>query len=338
MTVRRVTIGDLASELQLSTSTVSRALSGSGYVAPKTRQRIESHAKRRGYVPDLNARSLRGGSSREIGLVVSSLEDPFYAQIVTGFELIARAKGYNVVLFLDHAQPEVELEVSKSLVSKGVSGVAITPVDSAATEYLLKHMPNLVQLDRAVSNRISTVSGDNAEGGNIAANCLLDHGHERIAFLIDHTQWATGRARYSGYEQALQASGLKVDPALVFELGDSRTEISHEIEKFIANYKDNGITAVLAANSVVGELFYSNCLDSGIAIPGDLSFIAYDDLPWTALVRPAVTVVSQQAAEMGRLAAETLIEMIDDERDVVLNRNVLIQPNLVMRGTVRRLV
>ncbi|SNU02306.1 transcriptional regulator, LacI family [Ruaniaceae bacterium KH17] len=332
---RRITIEDLAKELELSVSTVSRALSGRGYVAAMTRDRILSHANHRGYVPDLNARSLRSGVSREIGLVVSSLEDPFYAQLVTGFEEVARQRGYSVILFLNHGQLDVELQVAHSLIAKGVSGVAITPVESAAVEILAAQNRRVLQLDRIITNTVSAVSGDNMEGGRIATGHLLDRGHERIAFVIDHTKWTTGQARLFGYEQAHKDRSVLLDRTLTIELGESRTEILSGARDLLSKIEDLEVTAVFAANSVVGEIFYSVCLDGGVEIPDELSLLTYDDLTWAGLVRPAVTTIDQNVSQMGSIAARTLIDSIEDGKDFGPNKTVLIPPTLVQRDSVQ---
>lgn len=332
---RRITIQDLAKELGLSVSTVSRALSGRGYVSSGTRDRILSHANRRGYVPDLNARSLRNGVSREVGLVVSSLEDPFYAKLVTGFEDVARRRGYNVILFLNHGQPDVEFRVAQSLVAKGIQGVAITPVAAAEVEFLTGWNRQVLQLDRIVTSAASAISGDNMEGGRIATGHLLDRGHDRIAFLIDHTKWTTGQARLFGYEQAHRERSVELDRSLTIELGESPTEIQESARKLVSKIKDLGITALFAANSVVGEVFYSVCLEAGIDIPGELSMLSYDDLTWARLVRPALTTIDQNVSEMGSLAATTLIDLIEGGSENSTKKTVLIPPTLVERDSVR---
>lgn len=333
----RVTIQDLSEELGLAVSTVSRALSGRGYVAESTRERVLTLAKKVGYVPDLNARSLRSGVSKEIALVVNSLEDPFYAELATGFEKVVRARGYNVILFLSLGEAADEMRVVESLIAKGVAGVAITPVDPRSLTYLSSQKLSVLQLDRIVASSVSGVSGDNFEGGRLATSYLLDSGHEKVAFLIDHTKWLTGRQRLLGYEQAFREKGVALDPSLVIELGSHREQVTGRITELLIDGTLAEATAVFSANSVVGEVFYSESLTQGISIPGDLSLLTYDNLSWTTLVRPAITTVDQNVTQMGRIAASSLIDMIEAPQDLGAAQTTLIAPTLISRDSVRKL-
>jgi LacI family transcriptional regulator len=333
---KRVTIGDLARALDVSTSSVSRALSGKGYVSEEVRARVVETARKMGYVPDLAARNLRRRASTQLGLVISSLSDPFYARLASGFEAVARGRGYDTLLIIDRADPKEEQLAVESVIAMGVSGVAITPVSEAALGRLRTHGITALQIDRSVSRQHSLVAGDNLEGGVLATAHLLDKGHRNIAVLVDHTRWTTGRARVDGFREAFRERGLAFDESMIVELGDSREEIAAGIEAFMKTRRRRGVSAVFSANSIVSQLLYVHCQDNGVAIPGDMSLVAYDDVHWTSMVRPAVTVVSQHVDDLGRIAAETLIRKAEDPSDTAAMRT-LVQPTLIERDSVASL-
>ncbi|ASJ70739.1 LacI family DNA-binding transcriptional regulator [Granulosicoccus antarcticus] len=332
---KRVTITDIAIQLKLSTSTVSRALSGQGYVSGKARQRIVDTARELGYVPDVNARNLRRRSSNQIGLVVSNLWDPFYAHLAAGFEGIARSHGYDVVLILDRADPEEEVLAAESLIAMNVSGVAITPVSASAITRLTDHGLAVIQLDRSVIRTQSLVASDNFDGGNLATRHLLDLGHRRISIMIDHVRWTSGSARLEGYRSAFREDGLTAPEELILQLGETREAMQSSIKTFFNSALRQGVTAIIAANSVVSEILYRCCQDLDIAIPDDISVIGYDDVHWTTLVRPSLTVVSQNVDELGREAANALINAVKHPENRGSATRVLIQPTLLERESVK---
>jgi len=337
MAKKRTKIGDIAESLGLSTSTVSRALSGSGYVSELSRKKVQDAARKLGYVPDENARNLRSGQRKEIGFLVSNLDDSFYAQLATGFESVSRQNGYNVILALDQGDEADELRAVTTLISMGVSGVALTPVSSKAVDLMVMHGLEVVQLDRTVTRAVSSVSGDNEEGGWLATTHLLENAHTRIAIMVDHDRWTTGQDRIAGYRRAYADFGKECADELVLRIGDHSDTMKESLDAFFASRAQLGITAVFAANSVVSEYLYEYCLKTGHRIPEEFSLVSYDDLPWTSLVRPAVTVISQHVDELGRMGADALHSLLDPARQGARTATVRIQPTLEVRGTVNRM-
>ena len=334
MSEKRVTIGDISSALGISTSTVSRALSGRGYVAAEVKTRIHEAARRMGYVPDLTARNLRQRSSSTIGLVVTTLLDPFYARLAAGFQEVARTQGYEVVLILDQADPKEELAAVESLIAMGVSGVAITPVTARAVNRIKEYGLPLLQIDRSVSADHSLVAGDNRAGARMATQYLLEKNHQRIAFVIDHVNWTSGSDRLAGWREAYETAGRDAPEELFFTLGDSHSQIVEGIPAALKRMRAAGVTAIFAANSVVAQELYLKLLEAGIRVPEDTSLVAYDDLHWTLMVRPAVTVVSQHVDELGRHAADTLLRAVGQGAGGGIPLRIYIRPTLVERGSV----
>lgn len=347
---RRPTITDVAAAAGASRSTTSRALSGSGYVSADVRERVRKAAKRLGYVPDAMARGLKQRTSLTIGLLVSDLGNSFYAQLASGASQAARDQGYAIVLTdtgghlpATHAAgpksstPRMkgpgpvravadEIAAAEIFLSQRVAGVIVTPVSTAVTDYLAGRGVAVVEVDRSFARSgADAVIVDNAEGAREATELLIRQGHQRIALIIDEMDWTTGRGRHAGYQQALRDAGLPVIDDLVVSSGWN-TDDAHRTTLELLQ-RPVRPTAVFAANNVIAEGAWRAADDLGLAIPDQLSLIAFDDAPWMSMVRPAVTTVGQNAYALGEAAVEQLIDRIRDperpRRQVVLGTQLM---------------
>ncbi len=322
----------MAREAGVSPSTVSRALNGSGYAAPEVRERVLAAAARIGYVPDANARTLRSRSSRSIGVLISDLRNPFYADLAAGIEQVLRAAGYHMVLVNDDGRAEEEMSAVQAFVAMRVPGVIVTPVSAGAVQSLCRQGVRVVQADRRVSTRYGdAVLGANESGAELVTRHLLGLGHRRIALLIDETKWTTGSGRLAGYRAAHEAAGAPVDERLIayttsFDVTAARGALGGLLDAYPE------VTAVFAANNVLAQGALEEIQHRRMRIPLRLSLAAYDDVPWMSMVRPAITTVTQHTVEFGRRCAEVLLERLSGggpERA----RTIRVEPELLVRGS-----
>ena len=327
---RRVTVADVAAQAGVSTSTVSRALSGRGYVAPAVRRRILATATRIGYVPDLNARSLRAGSRRDVGVLVSDLRDPFYAELAAGVEAGLRAGGYNMLLINDGASRDQEAAAVRTLLSVRVPGVVLTPVSRESVDMLLRYDVKVVQADRVFSPDADAVVSDNEAGARAATAGLIRHGHRHIALLLDEQTWTTGAGRLAGYRAALTEAGLSVDDALIVTTGLDPRDMTAALRALLADRTH--VTALFAANSVLTQVAFRELQSAGRAMPGEISLVGYDDVTWMGLVRPQVSTVAQHAEAIGQRGAELLVSRLDQARPGPVVRELIV-PTLRERSS-----
>lgn len=302
---RRPTVQDVARAAGVSPSTVSRALNGSGYAAADVRQRVLETASRIGYVPDGNARNLRQGRSRVVGVLVSDLRNPFYANLAVGIEKGLRSGGMHMVLTNDNADAEQELEAARTLVSMRVPGAILTPVSAKAISLLRQHDIAVVQVDRRVGR-----GGDAVLSANESAACeltehLIGYGHRHIAMLIDQTRWVTGSDRLQGFRNAHALHDVPVDESLVYFTSFDAVAAGRTTARLLDEHPE--VTAVFAANNVLAQGAFEEIGRRGLRIPDDISLAGYDDVPWMSMVDPGLTTVSQHTAEMGERAAELLL-------------------------------
>ncbi|MCP3803979.1 LacI family transcriptional regulator [Allokutzneria sp. A3M-2-11 16] len=330
--VRRPTGADVAREAGVSPSTVSRALNGTGYTAPQVRERVRAAAARIGYIPDANARSLRNRSSRSVGVLISDLRNPFYADLAAGIEQVLRAAGYHMILVNDDGSAEEELLAVQTFAAMRVSGVIITPVSSRSVKSLREHGINVVQADRRAGTRHGdAVLGDNEQGAELVTEHLLALGHRRIALLIDETKWTTGAGRLAGYRAAHEAAGVPLDEKLIAFTTSFEAEAARGATAELLDAHPD-VTALFAANNVIAQGAFQEIQRRRIAVPRKLSLAAYDDVPWMSMVRPGITTVTQHTVSFGKRCAEVLLSRLDgaaEQEPTIIH----VQPELVVRAS-----
>ncbi len=308
----RATLKDVAEQAGVSRSTASRALSGRGYVAEPVRKKVLRTADKLGYVPDVMARNLKQQVSRSIGILVTDLRNQFYADLAAGASQQARASGYTTMLVDDGlSSADDDATIAEAFVALRVGGVILTPTSAAVPAYLARHRVPVVEVDRQFAPGESDgVVVDNAAGARAATEHLLGLGHRRIALFIDETDWSTGQGRYDGYVAALGAAGIEVDPDLVVASGWD-VEGSLDRARQMLSGADRP-TAVFAANNVLAEGVWRAIAELGLAVPGEVSLVAFDDAPWMSMVTPGVTAVAQDSVELGAAAVRRLLARLED--------------------------
>lgn len=323
-----VTLSDVAASAGVSMSTASRALNGSGYVAADVKARVLGAAETLGYVPNEHARSLKAQQSTTIGLLVSDLRNPFYAEVAAGAASVLRERNYMVVLVDDAASDREELAAARTFLAARVAGVLLTPVSGAATALARRHGLPVVEIDRQFSRGCDAVVIDNVTAARELTAYLLGLGHRRIALMIDETDWTTGGGRLRGFTEAYRDAGLEVDEQLIVRCGFEAKEVSGQARELL--HRRRRPTAFFAANNLVAEAVWRVITDAGLAIPGDVSLVSFDDAPWMSMVTPGVTTVSQPAFELGSRAAGLLLDRIDRPARA---RKIQLASQLIERGS-----
>ena len=327
---KRPTVEDVAREAGVSASTVSRALHTRGYASPDVRERVRAAAERIGYVLNHNARNLRSRTSTSIGVLISDLRNPFYADLAAGIEEVLRAEGHQMVLVNDNGDPAEEMRAAETLVAMRVPGVIVTPVTAGFPKMLQDNGVHVVCADREFSRQgADVVLSDNKTGARELTEHLIALGHTRIGLLIDETKWSTGAGRLAGFRAAHTAAGLEVDDELIaytsFDAEAARRTTS-------ALLNAHPVTALVSANNVLAQGALAELKDRRLKIPQRISLAGYDDVPWMSLVQPALTTVDQHTVEIGRACARLLLARIRDELPP-RRRIVRVPPRLVVRGS-----
>jgi LacI family transcriptional regulator len=328
--LRPVTLADIAREAGTSASTASRALSGRGYVSESARDRLLAVADRLGYVPNASAQTLKQHRSRVVGVVLSALDNQFYAGLAAGIEQVLREANYQMVLVGDNSDPNEELAGVRTFIAMRTPGVIMTPVGADASRVLLGHGTAVVEVDRRLSGEpCDAVVIDNERGGREATMHLIGLGHRRIALLGVDTDWTTDAGRLKGYKTALKNAGIAFDRRLVASIPVHAPDTEARIEALLDSASP---TAFFAANNELAERAWHVLRRRGLRIPTDISLVGFDDVPWMEMVDPPITVVDQPTVELGRSAARLLLRRLTGGPALPPAVEVL-QPHLVVRGS-----
>jgi LacI family transcriptional regulator len=320
----------------VSVSTASRALSGSSRVSASTVAKVRAAAEALGYRPNASARALRTARSQFVGLVVTNL---FNASFQTIAEVVQREfarRGYQLVLSVTAGDPAAERASLHMLADHSAAGVIVVGSDSQATDELRElAMPTVHLARRPRDPAGDSVLGDEIVGGRSATEHLLEMGHRRIAIIAGPREVQSGRERMQGYWLAMQAAGLPVHDELTLAVPLSPEAGAHAVEALLALPSRRRPTALLVANHEATYGALPAIREKSAAIPADLSVVCYEDSQLARWWHPAITVVDNNARQMGELAARLLLERLDSpdgERDTC--REFRVGTRLIERGSV----
>ncbi|MER3553388.1 MAG: LacI family transcriptional regulator [Meiothermus sp.] len=308
-------IDDVARLAAVSPSTVSRALTRPDMVAPSTRERVIHAARELGYQPNKLARSLRKQQSHLLGLIVSDILAPFHATLAKGVQDAAEKHGYVVFLFNTDEQPEKELRYLGELQSHLPEGLLIVPTSKTRQNLSTLRDLTVIELDRTSGTPgVHSVLVDNVKGARGAVEHLIGLGHRRIGMVAGPTTVTTASERLEGYQQALLGAGIPFERRLV-ATGDHKEEGGYRATKELLSLPPKlRPTALFAGNSEMAAGAVLAARDLGFTIPDDLSLVSFDDTRWARLMQPPLTVVAQPAYDLGYLACETLISILERNR------------------------
>jgi len=327
-----VRLQDVAELAGVSPATVSRVVNAPATVHPDTRARVQEAIRALGYRPSRVARRLRveRGSSALIGLVIPDLQNPFFADLARGVEDHAQREGYTVLIGNADEDAEKEARYLEVMRAESVDGVILPPshpASPAALELAAAGTP-LVCVDRRLAKaKVDTVVVDNVRGAYEATEHLLALGHRRIAFIEGRPQASTSRERLQGWQDALREHGIDPLPALQ-RTGDSRQPSGGALAAELLALPERP-TALLVGNSLMTLGALETIHRLGLRIPGDISIVGYDDMPWAMALTPPLTVVRQPGYDLGRQAVELLLHRIRDPARSTTT--VMLQPELVVR-------
>src|SRR5690606_14630401 len=292
---RRVTIRDVARASGVSYATVSRVLTGYEFVKETTRNRVMEAAEQLGYVANLSARSLAGGRSRIIGLIVPNLDNGYVGAITQGIDRELARANYDLMLYTSHRQPGKESFYVGTLANGLTDGLLLVAplVPATYLEALREQNFPYVLIDQAdVSENSNVVEATNWQGAYEATRYLNQLGHTRIAFITGSLAVRSAVDRLRGYKAALADCNIPVTEALIIE-GDYQQQTGYEVTKSLLQSVDPPPTAIFASNDLSAFGAMDAAREHGYRIPDDISIIGFDDVPQASFVYPKLTTVRQ---------------------------------------------
>jgi DNA-binding LacI/PurR family transcriptional regulator len=324
-----VTIRQVAHRAGVSTATVSRALSGGGPVSQAAAERVRSAARTLGYEPNRIARSLRVRRTRLAAVLIPDVQNPFFTAVVRGVEDVLQAEGWTLLLGNSDDHADRESRNLATLRAEGAAGVVLVPgQEASAYRSLLGRGLVLVAIDRSPEGLdVDRVTVANVEGARRAVAHLLALGHRRVGLVGGPRGPSTSADRRRGYEAALAAAGVRRLATLVEE-GDFRPQGGRAaVERLLS--REPQPTALFVTNDLMTLGAYEALRARGLRVPQDVAVVGFDDAPWAPWLDPPLTTVAQPAYELGRRAAELLLDRL--ERPARPPRSVVLEARLVVR-------
>lgn len=330
-----VTIKDIARELNISPSTVSRALKNHPDISSETKKAVNELAQRLNYQPNAVALSLKQRRSNTIGVIIPEIVHYFFSSVISGIEDVAYDAGFNVIICQSNEKYEREVTNARTLLSSRVDGVLISitkeDVDFQHLSNLKDNNIPLVFFDRIVPELFADqVIIDDKKAAYDATKHLISSGRKRIVHFAGPSNLLIGRQRKEGYLLALQKAGLAVNEELILE-ADTFEKARTSIMKLL--HEDTDFDGLFAVNDLTAIGAMKTLQKRGIKIPEDVAIVGFSDGRISGLTDPPLTSVDQHGYEMGTIATQMLIKRITSlEEDYPFETKIL-NTNLIIRGS-----
>ena len=332
-----VTLKDIADELGVSVTTVSRGLAGYGDVAQETRERIQETAVNLGYVPNLTARRLQKQKTDTLGFIIPTFgprfSDPFFSEFIAGIGTQAAEQEYDLLVSTHAPDSESELMAYRRAAHGGwVDGLIVvrTREEDARIRLLCESGFPFVAFGRTKCEvEFAYVDEDGAAGMRSLVQHFVDLGHRRIAFIAPPPGLMFGRYRLAGYKEGMLDNGLDVDPKWIVH-GDMTQTGGAEVVELLIDL-DPRPTAIICSNDLMAIGAMNRIESRGLRVGQDIAIGGFDDIPLSAYVSPPLTTLHQPIYEIGRRACSMLIDILNGRAPGELN--VLLTPSLVVRAS-----
>lgn len=318
----KATLKQIAKELNVSVSTVSKALSNSPEISEPTKIKVQEFAKLKNYKPNNIAVNLKSKRSKTIGVIIPNILNPFFAKVFSGIEKGANARGYNVITCISNESLKKEIDTMDMLSNGTIDGFILSTADETQKEHEFKHFKEamaddipIVMFDR-ISDEVSCdkVVVDDYDSAVHAVNHLIKTGCRNIALLSNIDNMNIGSLRAEGYLAALRQNNIPIKEELIL-----RCESTEELEeKFAAFFDIKGkkIDGVFALEESASVAAHKAVLKGGFRIPEDVQIIGFADGVWSRRLTPSLSTVSQHGPEIGEAAADLLIDRLENKDEI----------------------
>ncbi len=323
---------EFAKHLNLSISTVSKALRDSHEISSSTKNTVLEKAKELNYQVNPFASSLRKQKSKTIAVVIPEVVNDFFGPVISGIESIAQEKGYHVLIYLTHEDMQKEVSIIKLLQNGRVDGILISLSEQTSnTTHLeeLKEMP-LVFFDRVAEHfNVPKVTTDDYNSGIKATEHLIENGCKRIAFLSISPNLSISKKRMSGYLEALKKNKIQQVDNLILACNGDHEKNKEYIRKLLK--RKNRPDGIFASVEKLALSTYEVCEELNLKIPQDLKVICFSNSQTAALLNPSLTTITQPAFEMGKEAATILFKLVEKKRQPFVSEPTILSSSLIAR-------
>jgi LacI family transcriptional regulator len=337
----KATLKQIAKELGVSVSTVSKALNGSPEISEPTKQRVQEYAKLKNYKPNVIGLSLKNRKTKTIGVIIPNILNSFFAKVFSGIEKVADEKGYKVITCISNESSEKEINALEMLSNGTIDGFILSIAEESQKLQKFDHFTNIinegtpiVMFDRIADEvNCDKVIVDDFESAVNATEYLIKTGCKKIALFSAIDNLSVGKLRAQGFYKALESKGLKVDESLVI-LANDNEEFNSRIGGFFKKHKPDGVFALDEHASVTAMKLG---IQNGYKIPQDLQIIGFADGVWSRRMTPSMSTVSQHGPEIGEVATKLLIDKLESEEETFTFTTTTIKTELRQRDSTKKL-
>nr|WP_262710828.1 LacI family DNA-binding transcriptional regulator [Flavobacterium franklandianum] len=338
----KATLKQIAKELNVSVSTVSKALNDSPEISEQTKTRIKEYAKLKNYKPNVIGLNLKNRKTKTIGLIIPNILNSFFAKVFTGIEKVAEEKGYNVITCISNESLKKEISTLDMLSNGTIDGFILSVSEEAQKLHEFNHFKEIinegtpiVMFDRIVDEvECDKVVVDDFDSAFNATQHLINIGCKKIALFSSIGNLSVGKLRAEGYLKALQNNNIAINTDLILRT-DSEDALKAKAEILFDNHTIDGIFALEEDDSVLALRI---SLKRGYIIPENLSIIGFaDGILASRRLSPSLTTVSQHGPEIGAAAAELLIERLESKENEYPYKTTVIKTELRLRESTKTL-
>ncbi|WP_338377746.1 LacI family DNA-binding transcriptional regulator [uncultured Flavobacterium sp.] len=339
----KATLKQIAKELGVSVSTVSKALSDSSEISESTKIKIKEFAALKNYKPNSIAKNLKNQRTNTIGVIIPNILNPFFAKVFSGIEKRALERGYNVITGISNESQKKEEQVMEMLNNGTIDGFIISLAEETQAEKKYTHIKDIlnsgtpiVMFDRVADEiKCDKVIVDDFDSAFNATNHLIKLGCRKIALLSTIDNVSVGKLRLEGFKKAIKSKNQIIDEELVI--------LENNLETFEAKLKEllcsKKIDGIFALNEVATTTAFRLALKKGFKIPDELNFIGFADGVWSKRLTPSLSTVSQHAPEIGINAADLLIDRLEDKssKEIPEYKTLVIKTELRQRESTKKI-
>ncbi|MGM0414937.1 MAG: LacI family DNA-binding transcriptional regulator [Bacillota bacterium] len=328
------TMEEIAEKAGVSQATVSRVINGHSGVSERKRKLVLEWARKLDYQPNRTAQSLKNNKSNLIGLIVSDISNPYFAEIVHAVEKEAANNGYNIILCNTESNLQKERESINTLRSRQVEGILIVPSDKLAP-----HLKTIKKLDipfvviTQFSDLFASVAVDHAKGGEMIVRHLADLGHTKIGYIGPLKYAGYSEDKFEGYKNGLKKSNLEFNLEYVIETEGGAPELSSQdvfkkVNQFLKQKDRSLATAYFAYNDLAAFEAIKAFEDHNLKIPEDIAIAGFDNTSLAQINRPGLTTISQPIKTIGHVGLDMLFDKIKENKE---DEKIILEPQLIVR-------
>jgi LacI family transcriptional regulator len=333
----KITIQEVAEKANVSVATVSRVMNGNYPVKEETRKKVLEIIEELNYIPNMQARELTQQKSSTIGVVVPSINNMFFPEVINGIESYIKTKSLSILLSCSYDDSDEEKKCVNNLFSRNVSGIIVVSPNTKTIktkfyDNISEKMPIVFVNGTSQSTNVSTVSNDEEAGAKIALDYLLDNNHKNILFIRGKESYSYD-VKESVYKKIMVGIG-NFSPDNIINIGEGNSDetVDNTADFLVDKLKEHSYTAIFACNDFMALGALNACKRLKLEVPKDMSIIGFDNILLSNFTEPKLTTIDQNMHLLGNNAAMLLVEKIECQNKY--SKKIILNNYLVKRNTV----